>query len=167
MSARTVIHWACICCVVIVLTERDALCQSGGDYSIDWSTIGDGGGGVLAAGDFSLHGTVGQPDAGSQLSTGQPFGHRNGYWVFSDGAGGDIYIYCYKDGGDVRIEWVPLEKFTHYDIYYGHDRIRKDFFILEQHVAPPYLHIIDPADDADYYYNVEPVPWKGENEQHN
>jgi len=34
-------------------------------YSIDWSTI-DGGGGTSTGGDYSLSGTIGQPDAAAR-----------------------------------------------------------------------------------------------------
>jgi hypothetical protein len=48
------------------------------DYSIDWFTI-DGGGGASAGGGYSIAGTVGQPDAGPQLSGGS-YTVEGGFW---------------------------------------------------------------------------------------
>lgn len=41
--------------------------DSAATWSIDWSSV-DGGGARLAGGDFDLHGTIGQPDAGMHLA---------------------------------------------------------------------------------------------------
>jgi len=48
-------------------------------YSIAWSTI-DGGGGTSTNGQFSLAGTVGQPDCGLIMTNGQ-FSIAGGFWV--------------------------------------------------------------------------------------
>src|SRR2546426_11429414 len=47
------------------------------NYSIDWFTI-DGGGGTSSGGQFTLSGTVGQPDAGTL--TGGNFELEGGFW---------------------------------------------------------------------------------------
>ena len=46
-------------------------------YSIDWHTI-DGGGGTSTNGQYSLSGTIGQPDAGTM--SGGPFTLQGGFW---------------------------------------------------------------------------------------
>lgn len=46
-------------------------------YSIEWSTI-DSGGGTSSGGDYSLSGTVGQPDAGEM--SGGDFALTGGFW---------------------------------------------------------------------------------------
>jgi len=46
-------------------------------YSIDWFTI-DGGGGTSSGGNFSVTGTIGQPDAGTL--TGGSYSLRGGFW---------------------------------------------------------------------------------------
>jgi hypothetical protein len=48
-----------------------------GDYEISWSTI-DGGGGTSTGGDYSLVGTIGQPDAAD--SQGDSFIVLGGFW---------------------------------------------------------------------------------------
>lgn len=47
------------------------------DYEIPWSTI-DGGGGVSIGGDYTVHGTIGQPDAGTM--TGGNYALEGGFW---------------------------------------------------------------------------------------
>lgn len=48
------------------------------NFSIDWYTI-DGGGGTSAGGNFSLSGTIGQPDAGVTMTNGG-FALTGGFW---------------------------------------------------------------------------------------
>ena len=47
-------------------------------FSTDWFTI-DGGGGAASVGNYSLAGTIGQPDAGPSLSVGS-FSLTGGFW---------------------------------------------------------------------------------------
>ena len=49
------------------------------DLSIDWYTV-DGGGGETSAGEFTLSGTAGQPDAGTLTSPSADFSLFGGYW---------------------------------------------------------------------------------------
>jgi hypothetical protein len=51
--------------------------SSRGQYEISWYTI-DGGGGVSSGGDFSLTGTIGQPDA--TYSRGGNYELLGGFW---------------------------------------------------------------------------------------
>ncbi|HUC85210.1 MAG TPA: hypothetical protein VL970_08465, partial [Candidatus Acidoferrales bacterium] len=48
-------------------------------YSIDWFKIA-GGGGTSSNGQFSVSGTIGQPDAGGPL-TGGSFSLAGGFWA--------------------------------------------------------------------------------------
>ena len=57
-----------------------ACAQSGGQFELSWSTI-DGGGGTSSAGQFSISGTAGQPDASTPL-TGCQFSLTGGFWSF-------------------------------------------------------------------------------------
>lgn len=65
--------------------------QSGGGYDLTWSTI-DGGGGMLSTGgNYTLSGTIGQPDAG--LHSGGSYTLRGGFWGAADGQGAHrIYL---------------------------------------------------------------------------
>ena len=77
----------------ILLITTIALAQSsGGDFEITKSTI-DNGGGTSSGGEFSVTGTIGQPDANPQISTGGKFTLAGGFWatatvvdtIFQDG----------------------------------------------------------------------------------
>lgn len=76
------------------------------DFSISWYTI-DGGGGTSTGGDFSLSGTIGQPDAGGPMIGGD-FTVTGGYWAGNaQGTGGcgcpaDYNLDGGVDGSDVQ-----------------------------------------------------------------
>src|SRR5262245_10521483 len=57
-----------------------ARAQSAGPFDLSWSTV-DSGGGTSAGGQFSLTGTIGQPDAAVTLTGGQ-FSLTGGFWSF-------------------------------------------------------------------------------------
>src|SRR5262245_32831185 len=59
---------------VIAAASLTASAQS---YSIDWYTI-DGGGGTSSGGQYTLSGTIGQPDAGT--SSGGSYTLEGGFW---------------------------------------------------------------------------------------
>ena len=52
--------------------------SSGGNYTLDWSTI-DGGGGTSSNGSLSLSGTLGQPDSG--IVSGGAYTLAGGFWA--------------------------------------------------------------------------------------
>jgi len=52
--------------------------QSGGPYTLSWSTV-DGGGGTSTGGPYALAGTIAQPDAG--LLAGGSYTLSGGFWV--------------------------------------------------------------------------------------
>jgi hypothetical protein len=57
--------------------------QTGGPFSLTWSTV-DGGGQTFGSGGvYSLAGTAGQPDAAR--ATGGTFGLQGGFWAFGSG----------------------------------------------------------------------------------
>ncbi len=63
------------------LTVAETLAQSsGGGFEITKSTI-DNGGGLSSGGEFSLTGTIGQPDANQQIATGGGFALSGGFWA--------------------------------------------------------------------------------------
>ena len=55
-----------------------ARAQSGGPYTLSWSTV-DGGGGTSTGGANMLAGTTGQPDAG--LLAGGNYTLSGGFWI--------------------------------------------------------------------------------------
>jgi hypothetical protein len=69
--------------ILTVLISASALVfaqSSGGAFEITKSTI-DSGGGTSAGGDFSLTGTIGQPDSNAQISSGSEFLLAGGFWA--------------------------------------------------------------------------------------
>jgi len=68
--------------------------SSGGDFEIAKSTI-DNGGGTSSGGDFTLAGTIGQPDATLQAASSGGFRLAGGFWtgvsdvIFEHGFEGD------------------------------------------------------------------------------
>jgi hypothetical protein len=63
--------------LLALLAPVATLAQSGGDYDLSWFTV-DGGGGLNSNGNYSLHGTAGQPDAGF-LAEGE-YTLSGGFW---------------------------------------------------------------------------------------
>jgi hypothetical protein len=51
-----------ILCVSVTLVQANSQIDRNSNYSLDWWTA-DAGGGRLSAGNFTLEGTIGQPDA--------------------------------------------------------------------------------------------------------
>jgi hypothetical protein len=65
--------------LLTLLVAAGAFAAASADgYSIERWTL-DNGGGVSAAGRYSLAGTIGQPDA-STMMTGETYGLTGGYW---------------------------------------------------------------------------------------
>ncbi len=65
--------------LAVSLALACSLPVSAQNFSIDWFSI-DGGGGTSAGGNFSLSGTIGQPDASVQPMTGGSFTLTGGFW---------------------------------------------------------------------------------------
>ena len=59
-----------------------ALAQTGSGYDLTWHTIDGGGTTTATGGAYSLSGSIGQPDAGSQ--TGGGYVLRGGFWTAPD-----------------------------------------------------------------------------------
>jgi len=57
------------------------LAATGGTHDLSWWTV-DGGGGTVASGGYTLNGTIGQPDAGTVLTSGS-YALTGGFWAGS------------------------------------------------------------------------------------
>ncbi len=64
--------------VLLIITVSIAAAQSSSGYDLTWSTI-DGGGGESVGSDYSLGGTIGQPDAG--MLSGGGYTLNGGLWA--------------------------------------------------------------------------------------
>jgi hypothetical protein len=77
-------------------------------YSIDWSTLG-GGGGTSTGGVYSVSGTIGQPDAGGPLTNGQ-YSVTGGFWalpVAVQATKAPALTIARSGPGQARISWTP------------------------------------------------------------
>jgi hypothetical protein len=72
--------------------------QSGGQYDLSWSTI-DGGGGRSIGGDFTLTGSIGQPDAA--YSAGGNYELIGGFWP-----GGPLCFIDFKHFARFAEHWL-------------------------------------------------------------
>ena len=63
---------------VLFLSAAVALAQSGGVYDLSWSSVDGGGYTFSSGGDYTLGGTIGQPDAG--LLSGGNYSLSGGFW---------------------------------------------------------------------------------------
>src|SRR3954447_3655056 len=91
---------------VPLLLLSSALTLAAQNYQIDWYTI-DGGGGTSSGGQYTLSGTIGQPDAGTL--SGGPYVLNGGFWggVFAVQQVGAPTLYIERIGSNVRISWDP------------------------------------------------------------
>jgi len=65
------------CLFVIIVVYGFTSSITAQDYDLSWSTI-DGGGGTSTGGNFTLSGTLGQPDAG--MMSGGDYELTGGFW---------------------------------------------------------------------------------------
>ena len=91
------------CCAALFQAPLSAKAQS---YSIDWFTIG-GGGGASSAVSYTLNGTIGQPDAGT-LSGGS-YTLQGGFWpgIGVPSTTGAPTLFILLSGNNVVISWSP------------------------------------------------------------
>ena len=64
--------------LLLLLLCGTVLAQSGGTYDLSWNTVDGGGYTFSSAGSYTLGGTIGQPDAGTQ--SGGSYGLEGGFW---------------------------------------------------------------------------------------
>jgi len=77
-------------------------------YAIDWSTI-DGGGGTSTNGQYSVSGSIGQPDAGLTMTNGQ-YSLTGGFWALPQAVqveGAPTFTIIKGAPGFANISWTP------------------------------------------------------------
>jgi hypothetical protein len=85
-----------------------ALVANAQPYSITSSTI-DGGGGTSTNSQYSLSGTIGQPDAGTTLTNGQ-YSVTGGFWALPQAVqtpGAPLLSIAPAGPGQAQISWEP------------------------------------------------------------
>jgi len=77
-------------------------------YAIDWHTI-DGGGGTSTNGQYSISGTIGQPDAGTTMTNGQ-YAVTGGFWALPQAVqteGAPTLMIAPAGASQAQISWTP------------------------------------------------------------
>lgn len=64
--------------LLLAFSAAVAAAQTGGMFDLSWNTVDGGGGTSSTGGNFSLGGTIGQPDAG--VSSGGVYTVSGGFW---------------------------------------------------------------------------------------
>jgi len=93
-----------LCVFAVMLAGLGAFAQ----YAIDWHTI-DGGGGTSTNGQYSLSGTIGQPDAGRPMTNGQ-YSLTGGFWALPTAIqteGAPTLMIAAAGAGQAQISWTP------------------------------------------------------------
>jgi hypothetical protein len=78
---------------LLLVLASTAVAQTGGPYGLTWGTIDAGGYTFSTGGDYTLGGTIGQPDAG--LLTGGDFTLGGGFWgggALASEEGHEVYL---------------------------------------------------------------------------
>ena len=99
--------------ILVVLGLVLPLATFAQQYSIDWHTV-DGGGGTSTGGpmigtNYSVSGTMGQPDAGGPMTNGQ-FSVTGGFWVLPTAVqviGAPTLTISPATPGNALISWSP------------------------------------------------------------
>ena len=76
MTSRRIILIALVATVLLAGAAL-AVAAANAGYTLDWFTV-DGGGGTATGGNYTVSGTIGQPDAGTL--TGGAYTVRGGFW---------------------------------------------------------------------------------------
>lgn len=95
--------------MVILTAVLSLAAVAHGDYAIVWSTI-DGGGGQSSGGQYTLTGTIGQPDAA--YSAGEQYEVLGGFWP-----GGPMCIVDFADFAGLAAYWLQTGTGMPPDLY--------------------------------------------------
>lgn len=94
-------------CVLFALFAA-LCCSAHAQYALDWHKIA-GGGGTSTNGQFSISGTIGQPDAGGPMTNGQ-YSVIGGFWVLPQAVqtpGAPALAIAPASPGFALISWTP------------------------------------------------------------
>lgn len=94
-----------ICCAGALVWALAAHAQS---YEIPWWTV-DGGGGVSSNGQYTISGTIGQPDAGGPMTNGQ-YSLTGGFWALPTAVqteGAPTLTIVPATPGYATVSWTP------------------------------------------------------------
>jgi hypothetical protein len=98
VNIKTLTRLVALCVGEFILTAHAQ------QYSVDWFTIG-GGGGTSTGGVYSVNGTIGQPDAGTM--SGGSFSVNGGFWslIAAVQTPGAPLLTITRSGNSVIVSW--------------------------------------------------------------
>ncbi len=80
-----------------------ATSRGSAQFAVDWFTM-DGGGGASAGGAYTLHGTIGQPDAGA--ASGGSYTVQGGFWgAFGATMESAPTLRIQREGANILLAW--------------------------------------------------------------
>jgi hypothetical protein len=97
---------------ILVLAAWAALSASAQSYSINWYKVA-GGGGTSTGGNYSVSGTIGQPDASSAM-TGGNYSLTGGFWALISvvQTPGAPTLFISHSGNAVTVYWQNVSGWT-------------------------------------------------------
>jgi hypothetical protein len=97
---------------ILVLAVFAAVSASAQSYSINWYKVA-GGGGTSSGGQYSISGTIGQPDASSAM-TGGNYSLTGGFWTLISvlQTSGAPTLYISHNGSAVTVYWQNVSGWT-------------------------------------------------------
>ena len=109
LKARSIVTAVLLGCL---LSSAFSLRVEAQGYTIDWYKIA-GGGGTSTNGQYSLSGTIGQPDAGGAMAGGN-YSLTGGFWSLISIAQtpGAPTLYISQSGGTVTVYWQNVGSWT-------------------------------------------------------
>lgn len=92
---------------ILLLGSLFALAAGAQTYTIDWYKVA-GGGGTSTNGQYSLSGTIGQPDASGAMTNGS-YSVTGGFWALSavQVTGAPTLTIAPATPGNATISWLP------------------------------------------------------------
>jgi hypothetical protein len=101
--------WGSVACFLALFLTASASAQS---YSINWYKIA-GGGGTSSGGQYTVNGTIGQPDASTPL-TGGKYSLTGGFWAFISvlQTAGAPTLNISQSGNTVTVYWQNVSGWT-------------------------------------------------------
>jgi len=98
--------------LILLASLLTAACSYAQQYSIDWYKVA-GGGGTSTNGQYSLSGTIGQPDASGAMSGGN-YSVTGGFWALINvvQTPGAPPLYINRSGTTVTVFWQNVGSWT-------------------------------------------------------
>lgn len=181
MKQRHLALLVALVAVASLLGAGTVAAQTGGGFSLEWSTVDGGGGFASEGGGFRVDGTVGQPDANPLLSGGSFSIQQGGFWQpqMAPLAVTLAEFSAAQNGNHIRVMWETASELDNrgFNLFRGPspagpDRQLNDTLIPSQSQGSPggFLYTWDDTADlvpgTTYYYWLQAVDIYGGTSMH-